>query len=122
VGGFACLFIGKPLISFLYPDYLEASIVYLPITIGMAMVEVFYSFVWPIILRFGKSSSPMYITLIKAITYVSIAVRLSETHGIMGVCYAGLIGSLLQAGAVFVLGLLITMGKTVTKNDEKNSR
>lgn len=115
VGGFACLFIGKPLISFLYPDYLEAAIVYLPITIGIAMAEVFYSFVWPIILRFGKSSSPMYITLIKAITYVSIAVRLSETHGIMGVCYAGLIGTLLQAGAVFIFGLLIIIEKNSNK-------
>ena len=108
IGYFFCRLISNPLILLLYPDYLIPAQKFIPITIMISMLEVYYSFIWPIIFRFGKTFYPLIIASIKAIIYISFSILLVKTYNVMAICYAGFISSLFQASIIFVLGLRLS--------------
>lgn len=107
LGYFVCLVISQPLIVFLYPDLLSSSLPYIPYTVVASMFSIFYSFVWPIVLRFGKNSYPLVITLLKAVVYLILVIALIRKHGVLGVALASLFASAAQSIAVFFFGLRI---------------
>jgi O-antigen/teichoic acid export membrane protein len=108
IGYFFCRLISNPLILLLYPDYLIPAQEFIPITIMISMLEVYYSFIWPLIFRFGKTSYPLLIVSIKAIIYISFSILLVKTYNVMAICYAGFISSLIQALIIFVLGIRLS--------------
>lgn len=108
LGFFVCLLISKPLIGLLYPDLLSASLSYIPYTVGASMFGVFYSFVWPIVLRFGRNSYPLIITILKAAVYLSTAVLFVRSYGVLGIAVANLLASAIQAIVVLFLGLRVS--------------
>ena len=114
LGFYICLIISKPLIGLLYPDLLTASLRYIPYTVAASMFGIFYSFVWPIVLRFGKNSYPLIITVLKAIVYLGTAVFFVRTHGVLGIALANLLASATQAMTVFFLGFNISNKKSMS--------
>lgn len=109
LGFLICLIISKPLIGLLYPDLLSASLLYIPYTVGASMFTVFYSFVWPFVLRFGKNPYPLIITVLKTVVYLSLSLMLIKAYGILGIAIASLFASATQALVVFLLGLRLTI-------------
>jgi len=109
IGYYGCLIVSTPLIKFLYPEFLQRSIRYVPITIAIAMIELYYSLLWPFVLRFGKTSYPTYISIIRAVVYILLAICLVQKFDVMAICYAGLFSSLIQAFVVFSLGFKIIL-------------
>lgn len=107
VGFFSCLWISKPLIGLLYPDLLEASIPFIPFTIGSSMVGIYYTLIWPIVLRFGHNYFPLIITFLKGVTYIGFAVIFIQKYGVIGVAYASLLSSIVQAVTVFLFGIYV---------------
>ncbi len=105
IGYFVCFVISKPLISILYPDCLPRAMLYVPYTVAAAMLGIVYSFVWPLVLRFGKNSYPFLITVSKAALYILVIVLTIKRVGIMGVAYATLLATGLQALLAIILGI-----------------
>jgi O-antigen/teichoic acid export membrane protein len=111
VGYFLCLWISHPLIEILYPELLPYSMEYVPYTIVSAMFEMMYIFIWPIVLRFGKSYYPLVITTVKALFYLVIGIILIRVMGVMGVVVASIIASVTQFLVVLVLGFQVSKKK-----------
>jgi O-antigen/teichoic acid export membrane protein len=107
VGYVVCFLISDPLISLLYPDCLAGSKQYIPWTVAASMLGVIYSFVWPLVLRFGKNSYPSLITIFKAVVYVLVALLTVRKFGIMGICYANLLSTGAQVLVVIILGFKV---------------
>lgn len=112
MGYFVCIQLSEPLIRLLYPEYLEAARKYISITVAASMFEVYYSFVWPIIFRFGKNHYPLLISGIKAVFYLFFSILLVNKYGVFGVCFSSLSGSMIQAFVVLFLGFHLAEPQT----------
>jgi O-antigen/teichoic acid export membrane protein len=107
IGYLICYAISKPLIRLLYPDCLSGSLIYIPYTVAIAMLGVVYSFIWPLVLRFGKNFYPLIVTLLKAVVYLPLTFIFIKPFGMMGVNYANLFASVVQVLIVVVLGFRV---------------
>ncbi len=115
LGYIFCILISEPLIYLLYPESKDMAMQYVPYSIAASMFGVVYSFIWPFVLRFGKNSYPLLITVIKAILYLLFIIILVKPFRVMGVNYANLFATAIQAFIVIMLGF-----KVCTKSSQKN--
>jgi|GEM_PF-5799881 O-antigen/teichoic acid export membrane protein len=107
LGSIVAIYLSPPIIHLLYPDFLEYSKPYISVTVITAMFGFFYSFIWPIVLRFGRNYYPMMMQGIKATAYLLSGVLLIPSFRVLGVAYASLIGSIIQVMVVVVLAFII---------------
>ena len=108
VGFIFCICISRPIILILYPDLLSGSLKYIPYVVFGSMLSLIYSFLWPIVLKFGNESYPVIIIIIKTIIYIGTVMILIKLIGIFGIIYANLLASLIQLILIFILGFKIT--------------
>lgn len=109
LGSIIATYLSSPIIQLLYPGFLENSKQYIPITVITAMIGFFYSFVWPIVLRFGRNYYPVVMQIIKAAVYLLSGVLLIPGFRVLGVAYANLLGSTVQLLVVIVLAYVIVV-------------
>ncbi len=107
VGFIVSQIMSKPLIGFLYPNTLPDALHYTPVTNATCMVGLFYSFCWPVVLKFGGKGSPIVFAIVKIVGYLSIAFLGMKTYGINSVCWGGFIATLIQSALVVCLGYRI---------------
>lgn len=107
VGSIVAIYLSPPVINLLYPNFLENSKPYISVTVITAMLGFFYSFIWPIVLRFGRNYYPVMMQGIKATAYLLSGVLLIPSFQVLGVAYASLIGSIIQVMVVVVLAFVI---------------
>jgi len=107
LGSIVAIYLSPPVINLLYPNFLENSKPYISVTVITAMFGFFYSFIWPIVLRFGKNYYPMMMQGIKATAYLLSGILLIPGFRVLGVAYASLIGSIIQVLVVVVLAFII---------------
>jgi O-antigen/teichoic acid export membrane protein len=107
LGSIVAIYLSPPVINLLYPNFLENSKPYISVTVITAMLGFFYSFIWPIVLRFGRNYYPVMMQGIKATAYLLSGVLLIPSFQVLGVAYASLIGSIIQVMVVVVLAFVI---------------
>ena len=108
----SCIISG-PLIIALYPDCYPSAMNYVYITNATTMLGLFYSFIWPIVFRFGKKSSPLIITIARIVSYLAFSICFLNSLGIYSICLGNLISTIIQALIVITMGFNITKSKKI---------
>lgn len=103
VGYFVCLFITKPILLFIYPEWGNEAMVYVPVTTLAVVISAFSSIMNPFVLKFYSMYWQIIISSISVICYFCISLLLLNDFGLIGFCWGTVIGSLVKV----VLLLLI---------------
>lgn len=96
VGYFVCMLISKPMLIYLYPQFRDDSLRYIPLTTAVAMVNMLYSFLNPVILKFRKISWQILVNGLSLLFYWIMAVIFTKDYGLIGFCVSTLIVSILK--------------------------
>ena len=107
-----CIFLSKPVIGVLYPQYVEEAIKYIYITTGVAVLQALYSLISPFVLRFFDSMWQLWFSGGTVVLYVVLCVSMLYKWGLRGLC----IGVLL-ANAFKVAFLIIIYAKCKTRRE-----
>lgn len=117
IGVIICNVVVPPVIKFLYPKYYEHCLSIIPYANIIAILQMFYSFVFPLSLRYAKRSKQYSIQLGRLIPYVILALIFIKLNGLVGFCYATIISQIIQILLVMVISLKAIKRKD---NDEFN--
>lgn len=96
VGLVVCDAIVPPLIKLLYPMYYEHCVALIPFANIIAVLQMFYSFAYPLSLRYANRSKQYYIQLGRLIPYVVLALLFISKNGLIGFSYACIISQIIQ--------------------------
>ena len=109
----ACVAVGFPLTSLLYPDWASESQKYIPLTVAISGLALLSNLLNTVVIRFYKTSFQVVIQSINLAVYLGFALTFMYFWSLWGFC----IGSIL-AGVIKMLILLIIILK-VKKNQDK---
>lgn len=108
LGYFFCIAISNPLLHYLYPQFYKESLSYIPITTTIAMVNMVYSFLNPVILKFCKISWQMIVNSSAILLYCFLAVTATTRFGLLGFCLSSLVISILKV-VILILAYILQM-------------
>ena len=94
IGYFVCLVLTKPIIAFLYPQWLDEVLFYAPVTTATAIMSSMASMIQPFLLRYTPVKWQTFIQASGAMLYFTIALALFVKLNLMGFCIGGAIGSM----------------------------
>ncbi len=109
----ACVAVGFPLTSLLYPDWASESQKYIPLTVAISGLALLSNLLNTVVIRFYKTSFQVVIQSINLAVYLGFALTFMYFWSLWGFC----VGSIL-AGVIKMLILLIIILK-VKKNQDK---
>lgn len=92
-----------PVIRILYPTYYNNCYQIIPYANLIAILQMFYSFVFPLSLRFAKRNRQFLIQIGRLAPYLILALLLLKTKGLTGFCYATIISQLIQIVIVILI-------------------
>lgn len=96
-GYFICIIISKPILSLIYPQFVDEAVKYIWITTGTAVINAMISIINPFILRFFDMKWQMVLTGITATLYIILCVLLASFYGLIGFCYGTMITAIIKA-------------------------
>ena len=109
----ACVAVGFPLTSLLYPDWASESQKYIPLTVAISGLALLSNLLNTVVIRFYKTSFQVVIQSINLAVYLGFALTFMYFWSLWGFC----VGSIF-AGVIKMLILLIIILK-VKKNQDK---
>lgn len=86
VGYYVCIFVSKPVLHLLYPEWALESIKLVNITTASVIIGVMYTVINPIILRFNNVNWQLIISIIEIIAYIILTVIFYKFYGLLGFC------------------------------------
>jgi len=93
IGYWLVIFISEPLLSFVYPQYVEDAIQYIPVTTLSIILTIISSVINPVLLKFSSAKWQMFINGLYMLIYVPLSMYLLDLHGLMGFCIGILIAN-----------------------------
>lgn len=96
VGLVACNAIVPLIINLLYPSYYEHCFKIIPYANIVAILQMFYSFVFPLTLRFCERKKQYYVQLGRLIPYLLLAFIMIRKFELTGFCIATIIAQVIQ--------------------------
>lgn len=105
IGYFVCNMVAKPMLSLLYPQLVEESMKYVPVTTLIAMITMVTSTIAPFILKFCHMKWQVIINVTVLFIYIVAAVMGCQKYGLMGFCYGVLISCITKCIITFALGM-----------------
>lgn len=97
------LFVSKPILSTLYPQYCEVAIPLVAITTATAYANVLASVANPFVLRFTEIKNQIRINGLYLLGYIIVSLSMLNFFGLLGFC----LGALIAAAARLVIILLV---------------
>ncbi len=94
VGYGVTMLLGRPVIGFLFPQWVDEVMIYLPVTTIAVMLGVVTSILHPFVLKFCAMKWQIIINLVASIVYFVFALLLWRSMGLMGFCIGTVIGML----------------------------
>lgn len=116
VGYVACVIIGFPLTSFLYPDWADQSKQFIPITVAASMLSLLCHLLNTVVLRFYKMSYQIILQVVSLVIYLILAFAGLHFGGLLGFCIAIMGSNILK---LLILVYIIISKKTVNITERK---
>jgi len=110
IGYIIVIFISKPVIALLFPQWVEDVMTYIPVTTITVLLMALISMVQPFVLKFCDIKWQIVINLSSVCIYFLSAVALWSVYGLMGFCVGSVIGT---AAKLFIM-LVIYYRKSKT--------
>lgn len=96
LGYLICILIAKPVITLIYPTYVDEAMQFIHYTSVNAMLVFAYSLLRPFLLKFIRLEWHLWLNIISLAAYVLASLLLVPVYGLYGMCYALIIGSTLK--------------------------
>ena len=96
IGYIFCVILSKPILGFLYPQYISEGLHYIFITTGTAVVGAQIGLISPFIMKFFDMKWQIIINAGTAIAYVVICLILLRLFGLIGFCIGTLLTNLIK--------------------------
>jgi O-antigen/teichoic acid export membrane protein len=106
------------IIMFLYPKYYDKSVNLIPLTNLIAMLQMIYTFIFPVALRYAKRKMQFIIQIGRLVPYLILVYILLNRFELKGFAYATIISQLIQIIIVLVISYK-TMNKKGVENYEE---
>ncbi len=103
IGILICNLVVPPVIRTLYPTYYDNCLQIIPYANLIAILHMFYSFVFPFSLRYAKRNRQFLIQIGRLIPYLILALLLIKSNGLTGFCYATIISQFIQIVIVVLI-------------------
>lgn len=103
IGYGICMLLTKPIMSILYPQWIQEVMIYAPVTTATAIVAAVASMIQPFLLRYTPVKWQTFIQTSSAIIYFCIALLLFMKYNLMGFCLGGAIGSVYKVICMVVI-------------------
>ena len=96
VGYFACVAISRPILGWLYPQFVDGAMEYIWITTGTAVLTALISIINPFVLKFFDMKWQIAINGVYVAVYVGLSMTLLGSMGLYGFCVGTLIATALK--------------------------
>ena len=96
IGYFLAIIFSKPILSIIYPKYVNAAMKYIYITTATVCVNVLTSIITPFVLKFFDIKWQIFINGITTSAYIVICLLLFHFHGMTGFCIGALISNIIK--------------------------
>lgn len=100
---FVCLLISKPILSLLYPQWVDVAVTLIPITTLSLAVSAFINIIYPFTLKTFPSHYQIIINVTGLITYVLSILTLYQSQGLKGCCISLLISYVIKLISIVIL-------------------
>lgn len=108
------LLVSRPLLTIVYPQYVEEAMKYVSITTMSIILTIIASVINPVLLKFMKAKWQLYINTIYIVIYVAFGLVLLNNHGLIGFCLGILVANI--AKLIFMISIYFHFNKTPTIN------
>lgn len=112
VGYFVCLAVSRPVLGWLYPQFVDGAMRYITITTGTMVLTALISIVNPFVLKFFDMKWQVAINSLYAALYIGLSLALLGNFGLYGFCVGTLI-----ATAMKLLFMLFVFERSHVKKD-----
>jgi O-antigen/teichoic acid export membrane protein len=96
IGYWSVILVSEPLLSLIYPQYVEDAIQYIPVTTLSIILTIISSVINPVLLKFSSAKWQMFINGLYMLIYVPLSMYLLSLHGLMGLCIGILIANFIK--------------------------
>ena len=100
---FLCLLISRPVLTLLYPQYVDGAIIYVPITTGTIIIGVLISLINPFILCNFPMKWQVIINAVTVLFYILISFFMVNSLGLMGFCIGCLLTNILKMMIMLII-------------------
>lgn len=97
------LLVARPIISLLYPQWVDEVIKYIPLTTITIMLMAIISMVQPFVLKFCEMKWQIAINIVGVGVYFVSALILWKIYGLVGFCLGTIIGAAAKLGVMLVI-------------------
>lgn len=96
VGYWVVIIVSKPLLTIIYPQYVEQCLRYIYITTLSIIITIVCNVINSVLLKFSGAKWQLIINGIYMITYLSVSLLLLDLYGLMGFCVGILIANIVK--------------------------
>ena len=96
LGYILCMCLSRPVLGFLYPQYMMESMRYIGITTGIAVMQTLISLVTPFVIRFFDTKWQIVVNGGNALVYVVLCMVMLNQWGLHGFCLGALLASVIK--------------------------
>ena len=96
VGYFVCLFISRPVLALLYPQFVDEAMKYIRVTTGTTVLVAMISIINPFVLNYFDMRWQMVINGTYVLIYVSFSLFLLGKFGMLGFCIGAFTATFLK--------------------------
>ena len=96
IGYFATIMVSKPLLTILYPNYVDEAMKYIYITSISIVVSVLTTIITPFVLKFCDTTWQVIINIITTVVYICVSLTLVSSLGLTGFCVGVLTANLVK--------------------------
>lgn len=99
------IIVSRPLLTIIYPQYIEEALVYLPVTTISIILTLISSAVNPVLMNFSHAKWQFFINVFYIIIYIPLSIYLVSIYGLMGLCYGIMIATALRLLSIIIIYL-----------------
>lgn len=116
VGYFACVAISRPILGWIYPQFVDGAMQYIWVTTGTAVLTALISIINPFVLKFFDMKWQIAINGLYVALYVALSMALLGAKGLYGFCVGTLVATSLKL--LFMLAVYYrSKEKALPQND-----
>lgn len=96
IGYFCAIVFSRPILSIIYPMYVDEAMKYIYITSATICVNVLTSIITPFVLKFFAMKWQIVINGVTTVSYIIISIILLYFYGLIGFCMGALIANIIK--------------------------
>lgn len=113
------IFVSKPLLAILYPQYANEAVNYINITTISIVLSIIANVINPILLKFMKAKWQIIINSVFITIYVGLSIILLNSYDLMGFCIGVLIANAIKLFLMIIICIFYNHYSSTNKTSEE---